>query len=90
MVNPEVFESISTPMLAYMYVQLSFTQSNVPEGYTLDTHLFSDPLDIASMEPMPRYRFSLTPSWKKYSPGASSVPASMEPIITTPAPIPKA
>lgn len=53
-------------------------------------YLFSEPLDIASIEPIPRYLFSLTPCWKKYSPGASSVPASMEPIITTPAPIPSA
>jgi hypothetical protein len=37
---------------------------------------------MASREPMPRYFFSLTPSEKKYSPGASVVAASREPIIT--------
>ena len=37
---------------------------------------------IASSEPMPRYFFKRTPSWKKYSPGASVVPARREPIIT--------
>lgn len=39
---------------------------------------------MASKEPIPRYFFSLTPSEKKYSPGASVVAASKEPIITTP------
>lgn len=37
---------------------------------------------MASKEPMPRYFLSLTPSEKKYSPGASVVAASREPIIT--------
>ena len=37
---------------------------------------------IASRDPMPRYFFSRTPLLKKYSPGASDVPASIEPIIT--------
>lgn len=37
---------------------------------------------MASREPMPRYFLSLTPSEKKYSPGASVVAASKEPIIT--------
>lgn len=37
---------------------------------------------IASREPIPRYFFSRTPSEKKYSPGASVVAASNEPIIT--------
>lgn len=37
---------------------------------------------IASKEPIPRYFFSRTPSEKKYSPGASVVAASNEPIIT--------
>lgn len=37
---------------------------------------------MASREPMPLYFFSLTPSEKKYSPGASVVAASREPIIT--------
>ncbi|MPC30301.1 hypothetical protein E2C01_023562 [Portunus trituberculatus] len=31
---------------------------------------------------MPRYFFRRTPLLKKYSPGASDVPASIEPIIT--------
>ena len=31
---------------------------------------------------LPLYFFSLTPSEKKYSPGASLVPASKEPIMT--------
>lgn len=39
-------------------------------------------LSMASSEPMPRYFFSLIPSEKKYSPGASVVAASREPIIT--------
>lgn len=38
---------------------------------------------MASRDPMPRYFLSLTPSEKKYSPGASVVAASREPIITT-------
>jgi hypothetical protein len=50
-------------------------------GFQILTDLFSEPLVIASMEPIPRYFFSLTPSWKKYSPGASSVPASNDPHI---------
>lgn len=37
---------------------------------------------MASSEPMPLYFFSLTPSEKKYSPGASVVAASRDPIIT--------
>ena len=37
---------------------------------------------IASREPMPLYFFKRTPLLKKYSPGASEVPANMEPIIT--------
>ena len=37
---------------------------------------------MASNDPMPLYFFNLTPSAKKYSPGASDVPASKEPIIT--------
>lgn len=37
---------------------------------------------MASREPMPRYFFSLMPSEKKYSPGASLVAANREPIIT--------
>lgn len=37
---------------------------------------------MASREPMPRYFFSRMPSEKKYSPGASLVAASREPIIT--------
>lgn len=37
---------------------------------------------MASKEPMPRYFFSRMPSEKKYSPGASLVAASREPIIT--------
>ena len=41
---------------------------------------------MASMDPIPRYFFRRTPSWKKYCPGASSVPASIEPIIATLAP----
>jgi len=36
---------------------------------------------IASSDPIPRYFFSRTPSEKKYSPGASVVPASSEPSI---------
>ena len=36
---------------------------------------------MASSDPIPRYFFSLTPSEKKYSPGASVVPASSEPIM---------
>lgn len=39
-------------------------------------------LSMASSEPMPRYFFSLIPSEKKYSPGASVVAARREPIIT--------
>lgn len=39
-------------------------------------------LSMASREPMPRYFFSRMPSEKKYSPGASLVAASREPIIT--------
>lgn len=39
-------------------------------------------LSMASREPMPRYFFSRIPSEKKYSPGASLVAASREPIIT--------
>lgn len=39
-------------------------------------------LSMASSEPMPRYFFSLMPSEKKYSPGASVVAARREPIIT--------
>lgn len=39
-------------------------------------------LSMASREPMPRYFFSLMPSEKKYSPGASLVAASSDPIIT--------
>lgn len=39
-------------------------------------------LSMASKEPMPRYFFSLIPSEKKYSPGASEVAANREPIIT--------
>lgn len=38
---------------------------------------------MASSEPMPRYFFSLIPSEKKYSPGASVVAARREPIITS-------
>ena len=47
-------------------------------------YLTCEPLlfSIASREPMPRYFLSLTPSAKKYSPGASVVPANIEPIIT--------
>ena len=37
---------------------------------------------MASSEPIPRYFFKRTPSAKKYSPGASVVPARREPIIT--------
>jgi hypothetical protein len=37
---------------------------------------------MASSEPIPLYFFSLTPSAKKYSPGASEVPANIDPIIT--------
>lgn len=37
---------------------------------------------MASREPIPRYFFSLMPSEKKYSPGASVVAARREPIIT--------
>ena len=37
---------------------------------------------MASNDPIPRYFFNLTPSAKKYSPGASDVPANIEPIIT--------
>jgi len=37
---------------------------------------------MASNEPMPRYFFNRTPSAKKYSPGASVVPANMDPSIT--------
>ena len=40
-------------------------------------------LSMASSEPMPRYFFSLMPSEKKYSPGASVVAARREPIITS-------
>lgn len=40
-------------------------------------------LSMASSEPMPRYFFSLIPSEKKYSPGASVVAARREPIITS-------
>lgn len=39
-------------------------------------------LSMASSEPMPRYFFSLIPSEKKYSPGASVVAARRDPIIT--------
>lgn len=39
-------------------------------------------LSMASSEPIPLYFFSLMPSEKKYSPGASLVAASNEPIIT--------
>lgn len=37
---------------------------------------------MASNEPMPLYFFRRTPSEKKYSPGASVVAASKDPIIT--------
>ena len=37
---------------------------------------------MASNDPIPLYFFSRTPSAKKYSPGASEVPANMDPIIT--------
>ena len=37
---------------------------------------------MASRLPMPRYFLRRTPSEKKYSPGASDVPAKSEPIIT--------
>lgn len=37
---------------------------------------------MASKDPIPLYFFNLTPSAKKYSPGASDVPANIEPIIT--------
>lgn len=40
-------------------------------------------LSMASSEPMPRYFFSLIPSEKKYSPGASVVAARRDPIITS-------
>lgn len=55
--------------------------------YYLWKYLFiADPiasfLSIASKLPIPLYFFSLTPSEKKYSPGASDVPANNEPIIT--------
>lgn len=39
-------------------------------------------LSMASSEPIPLYFFSLMPSEKKYSPGASLVAAINEPIIT--------
>lgn len=47
-------------------------------------YLFWEPrfLSMASREPMPRYFFNRIPSEKKYSPGASLVAASREPIIT--------
>ena len=41
---------------------------------------------IASRDPIPRYAFIRTPSWKKYSPGVSVVPARTEPIMQTLAP----
>lgn len=37
---------------------------------------------MASRLPIPRYFLRRTPSEKKYSPGASVVPAKSEPIIT--------
>ena len=37
---------------------------------------------MASKLPIPRYFLSLTPSWKKKSPGDSVVPANNDPIIT--------
>ena len=36
--------------------------------------------------PIQKDMFYLTPSWKKYSPGASEVPANKLPIITVEAP----
>ena len=41
---------------------------------------------IAPSEPMPRYSLKRSPWWKTTSPGASSVPASIEPSITVSAP----
>lgn len=58
--------------------ELKGTKTNLKYRFWL-LLLFS----MASREPMPRYFLSLTPSEKKYSPGASVVAASREPIITT-------
>ncbi len=46
-------------------------------------YLDADPLfSMASSDPIPLYFFRRTPSAKKYSPGASDVPANIDPIIT--------
>lgn len=61
-----------------------FFQSNLSSLFLHLKYLVWDPrfLSMASKEPMPRYFFSRMPSEKKYSPGASLVAASREPIIT--------
>lgn len=62
----------------------TFFQSNLSSLFLHLKYLVWDPrfLSMASKEPMPLYFFSRMPSEKKYSPGASLVAASREPIIT--------
>src|SRR3954470_22479160 len=66
------------------------TRPSIPSGTSFAfgscSYRFGLPVDIAPIDPIPRYVLNVRPWYRIVSPGLSSVPASRLPIITASAP----